>query len=94
MRIIREITGCNQQKSNKLVVFYQLLSVDKVLPIYSPSDVNPKLVDPSMKHIQKNHEIQKVSSPTPRQVTVTKYFFCMRADFFCWQRVFFSFATL
>jgi len=44
-----------------LVVFYQLLSVDKVLPIYSPSDVNPKLVDPSMKHIQKNHTIADFS---------------------------------
>jgi len=40
-----------------LVVFYQLLSVEKRLPIYSPSDVNPKLVDASVKHIQANHTI-------------------------------------
>ena len=40
-----------------LIVFYNLLSVDKRLPIYSPSDVNPKLVDASVKHIQKNHTI-------------------------------------
>ena len=40
-----------------LTVFYNLLSVDKRLPIYSPSDVNPKLVDASVKHIQKNHTI-------------------------------------
>ena len=40
-----------------LTVFYNLLSVDKRLPIYSPSDVNPKLVDASVKHIQRNHTI-------------------------------------
>ncbi len=40
-----------------LTVFYQLLAVEKRLPIYSPSDVNPKLVDASVKHIQSNHTI-------------------------------------
>lgn len=40
-----------------LTVFYQLLSVEKRLPIYSPSDVNPKLVDASVKHIKNNHTI-------------------------------------
>ena len=40
-----------------MLAFYNLLSVDKRLPVYSPSDVNPKLVDASMKHIKKNHFI-------------------------------------
>jgi protein SCO1/2 len=40
-----------------LTVFYNLLSVEKRLPIYSPADVNPKLVDASIKHIKKNHKI-------------------------------------
>jgi protein SCO1/2 len=40
-----------------MLVFYNLLSVDERLPVYSPSDVNPKLVDASMKHIKKNHFI-------------------------------------
>lgn len=40
-----------------LIVFYNLLSVDTRLPIYSPSDVNPKLVDASVKHIRVNHHI-------------------------------------
>ncbi len=44
-----------------LTVFYELLSVDKRLPIYSPSDVNPKLVDASVKHIQNNHKIADFS---------------------------------
>ena len=44
-----------------LTVFYQLLSVDKRLKVYSPSDVNPRLVDASVKHIQNNHTIADFS---------------------------------
>jgi protein SCO1/2 len=40
-----------------LPVFYQLLKVEKKLKIYSPADFNPRLVDVSIKHIQKNHTI-------------------------------------
>lgn len=38
-------------------VFYHLLKVDKKLKIYSPADVNPSLVDFSVKNITKNHTI-------------------------------------
>ena len=38
-------------------VFYYLLKVDKKLKIYSPADVNPNLVDVTLKHIRKNHTI-------------------------------------
>jgi protein SCO1/2 len=38
-------------------IFYHLLKVDKRLKIFSPSDVNPSLVDFSVKHITKNHTI-------------------------------------
>jgi len=38
-------------------IFYQLLKVDKKLKIYNPADVNPRLVDFSMKHITKDHTI-------------------------------------
>jgi protein SCO1/2 len=38
-------------------VFYQLLKVDSKLKIYNPVDVNPRLVDFSMKHITKDHTI-------------------------------------
>lgn len=38
-------------------VFYHLLKVDKKLKIYNPVDVNPRLVDNSMLHIQKNHKV-------------------------------------
>lgn len=38
-------------------VFYHLLKVDTTLKIYNPADVNPRLVDFSMKHITKDHTI-------------------------------------
>ena len=40
-----------------LTVFYHLLKVDNHLKIYNPVDVNPRLVDDSMLHVQKNHTI-------------------------------------
>lgn len=40
-----------------LPIFYNLLKVDKRLKIYNPVDFNPRLVDASLKHIQKNHTI-------------------------------------
>lgn len=40
-----------------ITVFYQMLSVDKKLKIYNPIDVNPRLVDASVKNIQRNHTI-------------------------------------
>ena len=40
-----------------LTVFYHLLKVDDHLKIYNPIDVNPRLVDDSMLHVQKNHTI-------------------------------------
>lgn len=40
-----------------ITVFYQLLVVEKKLKIYNPIDVNPRLVDASVKHIQSNHKI-------------------------------------
>jgi protein SCO1/2 len=38
-------------------VFYHLLKVDKKLKVYNPADVNPSLVDVSIKHITKDHTI-------------------------------------
>mgnify|MGYP003667574932 CR=1 FL=1 len=40
-----------------ITVFYQLLSVDERLKIYNPIDVNPRLVDVSVKNLHKNHKI-------------------------------------
>lgn len=38
-------------------VFYHLVKVDKKLKIYNPADVNPSLVDVSLKHITNDHTI-------------------------------------
>ena len=38
-------------------IFYHLLKVDSRLKIYNPADVNPRLVDESVLHVQKNHTI-------------------------------------
>jgi protein SCO1/2 len=38
-------------------VFYHLVKVDKKLKIYNPADVNPSLVDASLKHITKDHTV-------------------------------------
>lgn len=54
-----------------MLVFYNLLSVDKRLPVYSPSDVNPKLVDASMKHIKKNHFIGDFKLTNQNGETIT-----------------------
>ncbi len=40
-----------------ITVFYQLMVEEERLKIYNPIDVNPKLVDISVKHIQRNHSI-------------------------------------
>lgn len=38
-------------------IYYNLLKVDKKLKVYHPADVNPRLVDVSIKHITKDHTI-------------------------------------
>ncbi len=40
-----------------VLVGYFLLTPKKTLPVYSPSDVNPRLVDYSIQHIKSNHTI-------------------------------------
>lgn len=40
-----------------LPVYYFLLKVDNRLPIYNPADINPKLVDNSIRMFTKNHTI-------------------------------------
>jgi protein SCO1/2 len=52
-------------------VFYQLLKVDEKLKIYNPADVNPRLVDFSMKHITKDHTIADFKLTNQRGETIT-----------------------
>jgi len=42
-------------------IIYSIINPEKRLPIYNPADVNPRLVDKSVKHIRKNHKIANFS---------------------------------
>ena len=44
-----------------IFVIYSILNPDKKLPIYSPADVNPRLVDDEVRHIRKGHTISDFS---------------------------------
>ena len=52
-------------------VFYHLVKVDKKLKIYNPADVNPRLVDKDLKHIQKNHKITNFELINQNGETIT-----------------------
>lgn len=52
-------------------IFYHLVKVDKKLKIYNPADVNPRLVDVSLKHITKNHTIANFELINQNGETIT-----------------------
>jgi protein SCO1/2 len=54
-----------------ITVFYQLMVEDERLKIYNPIDVNPKLVDASMKHIQRSHTIADFELTNQNGETIT-----------------------
>lgn len=55
-----------------VLIGYQLLNPKERLPIYSPSDVNPKLVDFSKQHIKTNHKIADFSLINQNGDTITQ----------------------
>ena len=66
-------------------VFYHLLKVDNRLKVYNPIDVNPRLVDDSMLHVQKNHTIADFKLVNQNGKTVTNKDYTDKiyiADFF------------
>ncbi|MFY0602505.1 MAG: SCO family protein [Flavobacteriaceae bacterium] len=54
-----------------ITAFYHILKVDKKLKIYNPSDVNPKLLDPTIKHVRNNHKITDFSLINQNGKTIT-----------------------
>lgn len=58
-----------------IMVFYQITFVDKTLPVYSPSDVNPRLVDKSLRHQKKNHKVAdfKLINQNGKTITQKEY---------------------
>ena len=53
-------------------LFYRVLSPKKTLPIYSPADVNPELVDSTVQYIQKNHQIADFTFVNQNGKTITQ----------------------
>ncbi len=57
----------------------------KRLPVYNPADVNPRLVDDSVKHIKYNHKISNFHLTNQNGVTITEHDYKDKiyvADFF------------
>ena len=40
-----------------IIAIYNLLTPTKKLPVFNPSDINPKLVDESVVHVRRNHKV-------------------------------------
>jgi protein SCO1/2 len=53
-------------------LFYFALKPKKTLPIYSPADVNPELVDTTVQYIAKNHFIADFSFTNQNGKTITQ----------------------
>ena len=66
-------------------IFYFLSSSERVLPIYNPVDVNPKLVDSALQEVRKRHTIKKFHLIDQKNNIVTEKTFEDKiyvADFF------------
>lgn len=55
-----------------IYAIYTLLTPEKKLPIFNPSDVNPKLVDESVVHIRRNHKVADFSLINQNGDTITQ----------------------
>ncbi|SFS64196.1 SCO family protein [Lutibacter maritimus] len=55
-----------------IYAIYTLLTPNKKLPIFNPSDVNPKLVDESVVHIRRNHKVADFSLINQNGNTITQ----------------------
>ncbi len=53
-------------------IIYSILNPQKRLPVYNPADVNPRLVDKSIKHVRKNHKIADFSLINQNGETITQ----------------------
>ncbi|MCB9426689.1 MAG: SCO family protein [Flavobacteriales bacterium] len=68
-----------------LTLYYNALNPPKRLPIYSPAEVNPELVDTSIQHVKKYHTIADFSFINQYRDTITQEDFKGKvyiADFF------------
>lgn len=68
-----------------IYTFYRLLTPQERLPVFSPVDVNPRLVDASLHHVKKNHKISDFELVNQNGATITQATFDNKiyvADFF------------
>ncbi|QCX40180.1 SCO family protein [Aureibaculum algae] len=55
-----------------VIIGYFLMVPKKRLPVYNPADVNPRLVDDSVKHIKYNHKISNFHLTNQNGETITE----------------------
>jgi protein SCO1/2 len=55
-----------------LSIFYNILNVEKPLPVYQPVVVDPSLVDSTIQHISKYHKIENFSLTNQNGKTITQ----------------------
>ncbi len=55
-----------------LPIFFYLVKVDEKLPVYNPADINPKLVDASVRSKTKNHRIGNFKLINQNGKTITQ----------------------
>ena len=55
-----------------LSIFYNILDVEKPLPVYQPVVVDPSLVDSTIQHISKYHKIENFSLTNQNGKTITQ----------------------
>jgi len=55
-----------------IYAIYTLLTPEKRLPVYNPSDVNPKLVDEDLTHIRRNHKVAPFELINQNGETITQ----------------------
>ncbi len=55
-----------------ITVFYNILKVEKVLPVYQPANFEPKLVDSSIQHVKKYHSVANFSLLNQNGETITE----------------------
>jgi len=68
-----------------ITIFYNLLKVDRTLPIYQPASVNAELVDSTIQHQKKYHRISDFSLINQNGIHITQEDFKDKiyvADFF------------
>ena len=68
-----------------ITLFYNILSPEKILPIYQPAQVNYELVDSTIQHQKKYHHIADFSLINQNGYTITQEFYKDKiyvADFF------------